>query len=83
MTQQFITANISDIALKQGSKTHSSLLQSNFQLQNEAALKSRRTEEVEHRKCGTGLSDANPGLQNQILLNYTRIENVHKTRKKL
>ena len=44
---------------------------------------SRRLEAVEHRKCGTGLSDANPGLQNRILLNYTRIENAHKVRNKI
>jgi len=37
-TQQFITAKISGCALKQRSKTHSSLHQSNLQLQNEAAL---------------------------------------------
>ena len=29
-----------------------------------------------------GLADAHPGLQDQILLNYTRIENVHEVRKK-
>jgi len=44
---------------------------------------SRRTEAVEHRKCETGLSDANPGLRNRILLNYTRIENAHKVRKRI
>jgi len=33
--QQFTTAKISGCALKQGSKTHSSLRQSNLQLQNE------------------------------------------------
>jgi len=37
-TQQFITAKISGCALKQGSKTHSSLRQSHLQLQNQAAL---------------------------------------------
>jgi len=37
-TQQFITAKISGDALKQGSKTHSSLPQSNLQMKNEAAL---------------------------------------------
>ena len=37
---------------------------------------------MEHRKCGTGLSDAHPGLQDRILLNYTRIENADKVRKK-
>ena len=36
---------------------------------------------VEHRKCAAGLSDAHPDLQDRILLNYTRIENVHKVRK--
>ena len=43
---------------------------------------SRRLEAAEHRKCETGLSDANPGLQNRILLNYRRIEHAHKVRKK-
>jgi len=37
-TQQFITAKISDCLLKQGSETHSSLRQSNLQLQNQTAL---------------------------------------------
>ena len=81
-TQQFITAKISGCALKQASKIRSSLRQSILQLQNEAVLMSRRIEAVEHRKCGTGLSDANPGLQNRILLNYTRIGNAHKVHKK-
>jgi len=40
-TQQFITAKISGCALKQGSETHSSLRQSNLQLQNQAGLRSR------------------------------------------
>jgi len=35
-TQQFTTAKISGIALKQGNKAHSSLHLSNLQLQNEA-----------------------------------------------
>ena len=48
MTQQFITAEISGCALKQGSETHSSLPQSNLQLQNEAALRSRQIRAVEH-----------------------------------
>jgi len=52
-TQQIITAKISGCALKQGSKTHSSLRQSNLQLQNQAALMSRRIGAVEHVKvCG-------------------------------
>jgi len=35
----------------------------------------------EHRKCDTGQAGVHPGLQNGILLNYTRIENAHKVRK--
>jgi len=61
-TQQFITAKLSGCALKQGSKTHSSLRQSNLQLQNEAALMSCRIRAVEHRKCAAGLADTHPGL---------------------
>jgi len=52
-------------------------------MQNEAALMSRRIEAVEHRKCGTGLSDSHLGLQIRILLNYTRIVNAHKVCKKI
>jgi len=81
-TQQFITAKISGCALKQGSKTHSSLSQSNLQLENEAALMSCQIRAVEHRKCAAGLSEAHPRLQDRIFLNYTRIENAHKVRKK-
>jgi len=40
-TQQFITAKISGCTLIQGSETHSCLRQSNLQLQNQAALRSR------------------------------------------
>ena len=47
-TQLFITAKISGCALKQGSETHSSLRQSNLQLQNQAALRSRQIRAVEH-----------------------------------
>jgi len=61
-TQQFITAKISGCALKQGRKTHSSLRQSNLQLQNEAALMSCRIRAVEHRKCAAGVAGAHPGL---------------------
>ena len=35
----------------------------------------------EHRKCA-GLAGAHPGLQDRILLNYTRIGNAHKVCKK-
>jgi len=41
-----------------------------------------RIRAVEHRKCGAGLPGAHPGLQDRILLNYTRIENADKVRKK-
>jgi len=81
-TQQFMTAKISGGALKQGRKTHSSLRKSNLQLQNEAALMSCRIRAVVHRKCAAGLSDAYPGLQDRIFLNYTRIENARKVHKK-
>ena len=40
---------ISGGALKQGSKTHSSIRQSNLQRKNEAALMSCRIRAVEHR----------------------------------
>ena len=56
--------------------------QSNLQLQNQAALMSCQIKALEHRKCTAGLSDAHPGLQDRILLNYTRIENAHEVRKK-
>jgi len=36
---------------------------------------------VEHRKCAAEQSNAYPGLQDRILLNYTRIENAHKISK--
>jgi len=68
-TQRFITAKISGCVLKQGSKTHSSLRQSNLKRQNEAALMSCRIPAVENRKCAAG---AHPGLQDRIFLNYTR-----------
>jgi len=79
-TQQFITAKISSFALKHRSKTHSSLRQSNLQLQNEVALMSCRLRAVEPRNCAAGLAGAHPGLQDWILLNCTRIENAHKVR---
>jgi len=82
MTNQFITAKISGCAWKRRSKTHLSLRQTNLQQQNEGALMFRRTRAIEHRKWGAGLADAHPGLQDGILLNYTRIENAHKVRNK-
>ena len=41
-----------------------------------------RIRAVEHGKCVAGPAGAHPGLQNRILLNYTRIENAHEIRKK-
>jgi len=82
LRQQFITAKIPGCALKQGSKAYSSLRQSNVQPQNEAALMSCRIRAVEHRKCAAGLPGAHPGLQDRILLNYTRSKNAHKVCKK-
>jgi len=80
--KQFITAKISGCALKQGSKTHSSMRQSNLQRKNQVALMSCRIRAVKQRKSATGLAGAHPGLQDRILLNCTRIENPHKVRKK-
>ena len=82
-TQQFIIAKISGCVLKQGSKTHWSLRQSTLQLQNEAALMSCWIRVVEHRKCAARQAGAHPCLQDRILLNYTRIENVHQVNKKM
>ena len=42
----------------------------------------RRLRAVEHRKWVAGLAGAHPGLQDWILLNYTRIEKAHKVLKK-
>ena len=41
-----------------------------------------RSQGVEHRKCSAGLSNAYPSLQDEILLNYARIENAHKVSNK-
>jgi len=68
--------------LEQGSETHSSLRQSNLQLQNQAALRSPQIRGVAFWRYAAGLAGAHPGLQDLILLNYTRIENAHKVRKK-
>jgi len=55
--------------------------QSNLQLQNETELCF-----VEYEQSSidvrAGLSDAHHGLQDRILLNYTRIQKEHKVRKK-
>jgi len=82
-TLQFISAKTSDCALKQGSETHSSQRQSNLQRQNQVALRSRHIRAVEDWRCAAGLAGAHPGLQDRILLKYTRIENADKVRKKI
>ena len=43
---------------------------------------SGRVRAVEHGKCAAGLAGAHHGLQDRILLNYTRIDIAHKARKK-
>jgi len=81
-TQQIITAKISGCALKQGSKTHSSLRPSNSQLQNEAVLITCRIRAVEHRTCVVGPAGAHPSLQDRVLQNCTRIANALEVIKK-
>ena len=61
-TQQFIIAKIPGCALKQGSKTHSSLRQSNLHRKNQAALMSCPIRAVEHRKCAARLSEPRSNL---------------------
>jgi len=39
-----------------------------------------RIRAVEHRVSADGLAGAHTGLQDRILLNYTRIENAHRLR---
>jgi len=67
-TQQFITAKITGCALKQGNETRSSLRQSNLQLQNQAALRSRQIWAVENWRWAVGLVGAHHGLLDRILL---------------
>ena len=43
---------------------------------------SRRKRAVEHGKCATGLFDAHPGMQDRVLLNYTKLENAHEVRRR-
>jgi len=55
LRQPFITAKISGCTLKQGSKTHSSLRQSNLQLPSQAAPMSRRRGGARHFHLGGAL----------------------------
>jgi len=43
---------------------------------------SRRIRAVENRTCAAGLAGTHLGLEDRILLNYTRIENAYEVRKK-
>jgi len=52
-----------------------------FTTANQAALMSHRVRTGKHR-CAAGMAGAHPGLQDRILLKYTRIENGHEARKK-
>jgi len=79
-TQQLIIAKISGCALKQGSKTHSSLGQNSLQLQNEAALMSFEYEQSSIESVRLDWLVHNAGLQGRILLNCTRIANAHYAR---
>jgi len=53
------------------------LHQSKLQRQTKATLMSFWFQVVEPREYAAGQADAHPGLQDRILLNYTRIENAH------
>jgi len=76
-TEQFITTKISGNALKQGSKTHLTLRKGSSQLQKyKAAQLSRRSE-------GILLGWRTPRVDSLKLVNYTRIEDAHKVRKKI
>jgi len=55
--------------LKHWNKTHSSIPSSNLQLQNQAALMSRRMRALKHRRCEAELACTHSGLQDRILLN--------------
>jgi len=69
--------------LKQVSKTHSSLRQSNLQRQNQAGLMSCRIRAVEHRKCTAGLAGVHPGLQDRILVTTQEVKMRIKYARKL
>jgi len=60
-TEQFITANISDNLLKQGSRTHSVLRQRGSQLQKYKAARMFRRIAIDQNACGwvghPGLTD--------------------------
>jgi len=80
-TQQFITATISGCTLKQGVK-HSHQCVSvifNHKMRLRYCLVEYEQSSIDVR---AGLSDAHPCLQYRNLLNYTRIENALKVRKK-
>jgi len=59
-TEQFMTAKVSDYALKQGSSTHSALRQRNSQLQKYKAARMFRRIAVDQKVCGW--DGGHPGL---------------------
>ena len=80
-TQQFIIAKLAGCALKQGVKhTHQCVRAIyNYKMRLRWCLVEYEQSSIDVR---AGLSEAHPGLQDRILLNYTRIEKAHKVRKK-
>jgi len=80
-TQQFMIAKISGCALKQGSKTHSSLRQGNLQLQNQAALMSCRIRARSVESVRLDCLTHTPVCKIESSKLH-KIENAHKVRKK-
>jgi len=80
-TQQFVTAKISGCVLKQGSETLITASEQFTTAKSGWAKVSSNTSSCDWRYAA-GLAGAHPGLQDRILLNYTRIENAHKVRNK-
>jgi len=67
-TQQFIIANISGCALKQGVKHTHQCVRAIFNYKMRLPLMYCLIRAVEHRKCVAGLADAQPGFKDRILL---------------
>jgi len=80
-TAQFTTAKVSGNAWKQGRRTHSVLRQHSSQLQKYKTARISCRIAIDQKVCG--LDGGHPGLTVWNLLNYTRIEDVHKARKKI
>ena len=80
-TQQFINANISGCALKQGSKTHITASEQ-FTAAKWGCADDLSNASSRAWKCVAEQTGAHPGLLDRILQNYTRIENAHEVCKK-